>query len=81
MGTRMNIVLGLLILFVQQVASIEFYYNLQKNVDQCFEEHLGAQLLMTGEIFFEGSGSIKLFVENPKSDVILTQVSNNEVLA
>ncbi len=55
-------------------SAIEFFYTLQRNSDHCFEEHLGAQVLMNGEIFFDGPGDLVFRVENPSGIVLLSRV-------
>ncbi len=68
-----------LLLFAEGGRAIEFYYNLQRNTDHCFEDHLGSQILMKGEIYFDGAATIGLRVENPANDVILTKVLHPSV--
>ena len=66
----------LLLLFLSQVRGIEFYYGLLKNVNQCFEQHLSGQILMTGEVYFNDVNPIKLKISNPSDEVILERVRN-----
>ena len=68
-------ILFLASLLFLQVNGIEFYYTLKKNTNQCFEQYLSGQTLMTGEINFVGEHTISLTIEGPEKVLILSKVS------
>jgi hypothetical protein len=57
-----------------RTTALEFYYTVMRDIEQCFEEHLGEQTLVTGEIYFDKHGPITLTVRNPRDHVILGKV-------
>ena len=68
-------------MIVPLAQSIEFYYMLSKGSEQCFEEHLGGQTLVTGEVFYGRPGSLTLTVSNPKDSRILLKACFNIIFA
>lgn len=61
---------------VLEANAMEFYYTLMRNSEQCFEEHLSARTLVTGEVFFTRSGSLTLTVLNPRDKKVLIKVQH-----
>ena len=62
------------LLLLSQSAAIEFYYNLLHGGENCFEEHLAGQTLVTGEVFFTRSGPVDFRILNPINDEVLVRV-------
>ena len=63
------------LIYISQVSAIEFYYTIQKNVNQCFEHHLAGQTLMTGEVSFVSSYPVQLNIENPDGTPAVSKVN------
>ncbi len=61
-------------LFWGQARGVEFFYTVLKGAEQCFEEHLPGQTLVTGGAFFGRGGPLVVTVLNPKGNSILLKV-------
>ena len=64
----------ILFLLASEIQAIDFFYTIEKNIDNCFEDHLSDNIFMTGEIYFDGNANITMTIENPFAFIILTKV-------
>ncbi len=73
LSSRLLLLLTLM-LSAQSVLGVEFFFSLVRDTDQCFEEHLSGETLVTGEVFFDKSAQIAMWVLNPQDHKILLKV-------
>ena len=74
MGNK-SLTIALFLFLAAEIKAIEFFYTVQDNIDNCFEDYLTEQILMTGEVYFDTYGLITLTVEDLLNTIVLTKVS------
>lgn len=71
MGSRFT---GWILLLLSAVEGIEFYYTVDRTLENCFEDHLPEQALMTGEVYFEHGAGISMKITSPIGKPTLNKV-------